>query len=154
MKRINHCTAPSSRRRGGGLWQDRTTNTAEERLWLNVASCTPKCLFHQHGMGWKHIDQIFMLPKTTREDVQHTLWPEQQYMCPLLIYQDSFFTLESLSMKISHLLQFVCIHKCESYIPVGFVLALSLCLSVSLKVFLCCCCPPPSFSLWLCLAFS
>ena len=78
---------------------------------------------HQHGTGGKHIDRLFMLP-------------EQRYMCPFLIYQDSFLTPGELQYENlpSVATLFVCIHKCESCIPVGFVLALSVSLRISAAV--------------------
>lgn len=112
---------------GGRFWQNRTASTAEGKLWLNVASRTPPkkhtpAFSTSTGCEENTSPEFFVSQKLPERKTKHKLWPEQQYMSPLLIFHDSL-----LHWRASVWTHPICCswvrHKCESYIPVGFVLA-------------------------------
>ncbi len=168
LKSRNHCNVHQAGT-GGGFWQDRTTNTAEGKLWLNVASCTqknpPNSLFANAGWDENTSPEFLCFRKLPERKIKHRLWPERTYICPFAYISWQVFAQESFSMNISHLLQ-LCMSVtinvnhislwALSWLPVlhvclSFLLLFVHLLCLSLRVFLCRCCPPPFHcdSVWL-----
>ena len=76
----------------------------------------------RHGIK-THRPSFFKPEKLPETKIKRKLRPEQQYMCPLLKYHDRFLRWRAWVWTYPIRCCFVC-HKCQSYIPVGFILGL------------------------------
>lgn len=122
----NHCTVHQAHT-AGGFWQDRTTkNSWGKTLTKCCIMCSlppplpKKTLLSDTAWDKNTSPKFFKTEKLPESKIKRKLRPEQRYMWPLLKYHDRFLHWKAWVWTYPIRCCFVR-HKCQSYVPVGFI---------------------------------